>query len=66
MIIRSPTRAVAPVKRTSTGQPEDQSRSDLNKEIEMKKAELQERALSAVESAAEPSKLRSQKLNKFI
>ena len=66
MIIRSPTRAIAPVKRASTDQPEDQSRSDLNKEIEMKKAELQERALSAVESAAEPSKLRSQKLNKFI
>ena len=66
VIIRSPTRAIAPVKRASTGQPEDQSRSDLNKEIEKKKAKLQERALSAVESEAEPSKLRSQKLNKFI
>ena len=69
VIIRSPTRAIAPVKRASSGQPEDQTRSDLDKEIEQKKAELaklQERALSAVESAAEPSKLRSQKLNKFI
>ena len=66
MIIRSPTRAIAPVKTASTGQPEDQSRSDLNGEIEKKKAKLQERALSAVESEAEPSKLRSQKLNKFI
>ena len=63
VIIRSPTRAIAPVKRATTGQPEDQARSDLKKEIEKKQAELailQERALSAVESEAEPSKLRSQ------
>ena len=63
VIIRSPTRAIAPVKRATTGQPEDQARSDLKKEIEKKQAKLailQERALSAVESEAEPSKLRSQ------
>ena len=49
-----------PVKRAATGQVEDQTRSELDLEIEKKKAELaelQERASSAVEVVAEPSKL---------
>ena len=61
VIVRSPTRAIAPVKRATSGQPADQAKFDLMKEIEQKQAELailQEQALSAVESDAEPSKLR--------
>ena len=60
VIITSPTRANAPVKRATTGQNEGQTRSELDLEIEEKKAELaalQERASSAVEEVAEPSKL---------
>ena len=60
VIITSPTRANAPVKRAATGQIEDQTRSELDLEIEKKKVELaalQERASSAVEVVAEPSKL---------
>ena len=54
-----PTRANIPPKRAATGQEEVHSRSELDLKIEEKKAELaalQERA-SAVEVAAEPSKL---------
>ena len=56
VIIRSPTRANAPVKRTSSDQTEDLTRSALDMEIEQKKAELaalQERASSAVEVVVE-------------
>ena len=59
--IRSPARVTAPVKRATPGQPADQVKSDLMKEIELKQAELallQEQALAAEESGAEPSKLR--------
>ena len=58
MIITSPTRANAPLKRAATGQEEVHSRSDLDQKIEEKKAALaalQERA-STVEVAEEPSK----------
>ena len=68
VIITSPTRANAPVKRASSGQTEDLTRSELDMEIEQKKAELaalQERASSAVEAVAEPSKIRSQQLKKI-
>ena len=59
--IRSPDRAIAPVKRATSGQTADQAKSVLIKEIEQKQAELaflQEQALAAEESEAEPSKLR--------
>ena len=62
MIITLPTRTNAPVKRAATGQNEDQTRSELDLEIEKKKVELaalQERSSSAVEVVAEPSKVRS-------
>ena len=62
--IRSPARATAPVKRATSGQPTDQVKSDLRKEIEQKQAELallQEQAIAAEESGAEPSKLRLSK-----
>ena len=38
--IRSPARATAPVKRATPGQPADQVKPDLMKEIELKRAEL--------------------------
>ena len=59
--IRSPARDIAPVKRATPGQPAEKVKSDLMKEIELKQAELallQEQALAAEESGAEPSKLR--------
>ena len=38
--IRSPVRVTAPVKRATPGQPADQVKSDLMKEIELKQAKL--------------------------
>ena len=59
--IRSPARVTAPVKRATPGQPTDQVKSDLRKEIGQKQAELallQEQAIAAEEAEAEPSKLK--------
>ena len=59
--LRSPTRATATPKRATPSQTTEQVKSDLQREIELKQAELaslQEQAIAAEEAEAEPSKLK--------